>query len=476
MWLVLNVFNASGYPAHNFEILRDECVEKAQRNFQANKMKVPKITVNERLMGYYGFGESSASALILLDVSNTDIQLPKMNFSFTNLIMLHSSNNGLKKIDEIGNETFPSLKFLNLSRNAITSIASHVFSHLSEVEVLDLSYNCFVNFNYDHALMRHEHLKKIYLHDNILHSVYGTPGLSHILNLDLLDLRRNFIEKFDNFNLEVKNLYLKNNLLKSLTIHNAKSMTLDASENSLNAFISTGSFLHLNLSKNEFKFLTQVEIREAKKIILAYNAIESLDTDESSEQDSSEMDSIRIENLDISYNRLSTMKDLKFFKYCEFINLEGNQMKNLDFEKIRRDFPHVNRINLIQNPLSEIDVNEATFHNDTRFLKIQFDYVAQEVALEPTLIPPIQLLFPTLTTNFMETTTLSQIIKIKESNFDNEKEELIEKAEFLLFFYLLIFLLLIASVLAVIYSIYKKQSSARLRVMNSKFNEAENPL
>lgn len=454
---------AKGYPAHNYNILKNECIEKARQSFLATKMRDTKITVNERLMGYYGF-KSSASAVILLDVSNTDVQLPKMNLSFTNLIMLHASNNGLEKIDDIGNETFSSLKFLNLSHNAISSVASHVFSHLSEVEVLDLSHNCFVQFNYDHVFLRHENLKKIYLQDNLLHTVHGTPGVNHVMSLDLLDLRRNSIEKFDTFNLQVKNLQLRSNELKSLTIHHAKAMTLDAGENSLSSFTSSGTFSHLDLSNNDFKLISQVEIREAKVLILSHNEIES-NAEISSEEEDEDEEGIQTDILDISHNKLSSMHDLRHFKSCRVINLEGNELKNLDFEKIRQDFPFVKRVNLRRNPLTEIDLTEAKFHNDTRFLNIHFDYAVEE----PAPFPSIHFIFPTLSTNIEESTTLSQTT----TESYNQTAELLEQSEILLFIYFAIFALFMASILAIIYVIYSKLSTARKL---HKFGEAENPL
>jgi Leucine-rich repeat (LRR) protein len=270
--------------------------------------------------------------------------------------------------------------------------------------------------------------------------------------------------------LEVKNLQLNDNELKSLTIHHAKSMILDASVNSLTSFISTGSFVHINLSNNEFSSLAQIEISEATELILSFNKIESNEMDSS--EDDLEIEGIKIKTLDISYNQISSMDDLKIFKNCEFINLEGNQMQNLEFEKIRQDFPNIKRINLIKNKLNEIDLNEAKFHNDTRFLKIQFDYMEQE---STTLIPPLQLFFPTLPANSLksiETTTL--LPNLTTVQYSSDEVELIEQSEFLLFIYLPILALFIASISAVIYVIYSKHSIGRF--MNRKYNEAENPL
>lgn len=132
--------------------------------------KLQKISVNSRAMGFYGFNDSSFS-VITLSVSKTDVKLPLLNISYTNMIVLDTSFNGIANIDDIGHETFPSLKLLNLSHNALTSVKSHLFAHIKEVEILDLSYNCFVKFHTDHILHRHESLKKLYLNNNRLHTV-----------------------------------------------------------------------------------------------------------------------------------------------------------------------------------------------------------------------------------------------------------------------------------------------------------------
>lgn len=489
---------SSAYPAHNLDILKNECIERSRRDFAVMR-KESKITVNGRMMGYYGF-ENSASALILLDVSNTDVQLPKMNFSFTNLIMLHASKSGLEKIDSIGNETFPSLKFLNLSHNAISSVVSHVFSHLRELEVLDLSFNCFLHFNYDHVFLRHEHLKKIYLHDNLLHSVRGTAGLNHIMHLDMLDLKRNIIEEFNDFNLQVKHLELRSNALQSLEIHHAQSMTLDASENNLTSFVALGRFTRLDLSRNDFKFLSQVEIKEAKVLILSYNKIESClesGDDESDEdtvisnEDGNERDGIVTEIVDVSHNNISSMKDLHLFKFCESISLEGNEMKNLDFEKIRQDFPRIKRMNLINNPLTDLDLTEIKFHNETRFLNIHFDYAitVNDESPETTFIPQLSIFFPSLTTaSNVETRPLEVTTTQNEKKFTIERgleegdssdiTKDVDKFFFLWIFAAALFALLSISIVLVIFIIYNKHSRAvtPLRFMNREFNEAENPL
>lgn len=501
-------FSTLAYPSHNYEILKAECIDRTQRDFNNNigKRKETRITVNGKQLGYYGF-ENSANAVILLDVSNTNVQLPKMNISFTNLIMLHASYNGLEKIDDIGNETFPSLKFLNLSHNAISNVKSHLFIHLSEIEILDLSHNCFVHFNYDHVFVKHENLKKIYLHDNLLHKIHGTAGLNnHLLHLELMDLSRNFIEDFSDLNIEIKELKFANNSLKSLNIHHADGMKLYARHNQITSFSANGNFKILDLSHNEFKYLSQVEVTDAKTLQLSYNQIEGLadsiseyseypdDSVEvlSSEEavDGHESDEVgnNVEILDLSHNKLEDINCLKYFKLATSINLESNNIKNVELEDIRKKFIKLTYINFINNPLTSVDMDEMKFHNDTRFLNMHIDFIATSTASPSTLLP---LLIPTTQTpEIINSTTESQlnttqlttttsttctehnnIIMLKgENTVTANKIEWHNRQEYWIWIFGI--LVIAGFIVSIIYN--KQRNKTQMRYMNREFNEAEN--
>ncbi|XP_070504646.1 toll-like receptor 3 [Chironomus tepperi] len=500
LWSSMNLYTLA-YPSHNYEILKAECIERTQRDFNNNigKRKETKIIVNGKQLGYYGF-ENSANAVILLDVSNTNVQLPKMNISFTNLIMLHASYNGLEKIDDIGNETFPSLKFLNLSHNAISNIKSHLFNHLSEIEILDLSHNCFVHFNYDHVFLKHENLKKIYLHDNLLHKIHGTTGLNnHLMHLELMDLSRNYIEDFNDLNIEIKELKLTNNSLKSLNIHHADEMKLYARHNQITSFSTNGNFKFLDLSHNEFKYLSQIEVTDAKVLQLSYNQIEGLAMTESSEYTESSDDvtsyeedddgqksdevGINVEILDLSYNKLENINSLKFFQKAIKINLESNNFKNIELENIRKKFQRLTYISFINNPLTSVDLDEMRFHNDTRFLNMQIDFIATTTSPSSTFLP---LLIPTTQTPTTEsqlnttqsTTTTStacsehnNIIMLKgENTVTANKIEWHNRQEYWIWIFGIF--VIAGFIVSIIYN--KQQNKTQMRYMNREFNEAEN--
>ncbi|KAG5673193.1 hypothetical protein PVAND_003260 [Polypedilum vanderplanki] len=433
--------------------------------------KEMKIMVNGRQLGYYGF-ENSANAVILLDVSGTNVQIPKLNMSFTNLIKMHASYNGMTNIDDIGSDTFPSLKFLNLSHNAIASLKSIVFSHLSELEVLDLSHNCLTHFNYDHMFLKHENVKKIYLHDNLLHKVHGIAGFNHLLHLDVLNLARNFIEEFNDFNIEIQELNLEKNLLKSLLIHHANGMTLTANHNNIVSFSADGSFKFLDLSFNNIKFLSEIQIRNAKKLILSHNQIENWSkmtfSDESSESSLEIHNGIATEIFDLSYNYLTSISALRHFKNAISINLEGNKMNNIDIEDIRVKFPNLTYLNFIKNPITDIDRDEMKFHNNTRFLNLHIDYeiVTQKPILSPLLVPIIT----TTTTLAPTTTTEEEVTEIDDNNgvsFEYQNEQ--PQMWFLIFSALLISIFIVS----IIYY-YKRRSKRLMRAMKREFNEAEN--
>ncbi|KAL7020238.1 hypothetical protein ACKWTF_011429 [Chironomus riparius] len=504
-------FYTLAYPSHNYEILKAECIDRTQRDFNNNigKRKETKITVNGKQLGYYGF-ENSANAVILLDVSNTNVQLPKMNISFTNLIMLHASYNGLEKIDDIGNETFPSLKFLNLSHNAISNVKSHLFIHLSEIEILDLSHNCFVHFNYDHVFLKHENLKKIYLHDNLLHKIHGTAGLNnHLLHLELMDLSRNLIEDFNDLNIEIKELKLTNNSLKSLNIHHADGMELYARHNQITSFSADGNFKILDLSHNEFKYLSQIEVTDAKVLKLSYNQIERLadnnemveysEYSESSEAQEVDDDGqksdevgINVEILDLSHNKLDSVNNLKYFRKAIKINLESNNIKNVELEDIRKKFHKLTYISFINNPLTAVDMDEMRFHNDTRFLNMHIDFIATTTASPSTLLP-LLLIATTQTPKINNLTTESQlnttqsttttsttctehnnIIMLKgENTVTANKIEWHNRQEYWIWIFGI--LVIAGFIVSIIYNKQRnKRNKTQMRYMNREFNEAEN--
>lgn len=407
------------YARHNYEVMRTECVERRQAEF-IKMLKQTKITVNERKIGYYGF-DDSADHVITLSVAKTNVKLPMLHLSFKNLIKFDASYNNMEKIDDIGNETFPYLRLFNLSHNAISSVKSYVFSHLKEVEILDLSHNCFVEFHYDIVFLKHEKLKELYLHDNLLHQIHSLMQEPKVMTLDFLDISNNFIQSFTNFDIEIKHLEMTNNALESVKMYHGDQMILNAATNKITSFLTLASFKLLNLSHNEISFFSDIQFKEALTLDLSYNKIKKFDEfsssfedeiltgeNESSEKISSEnsenvhdakqiFDVLRtkVEHLSLAYNNLSEITELAIYKDCKTLNLEGNMLKNIDLEKFRELFPLLKRVNLINNPLSAVDENDLKYFNTTQFLQLHFDYsfATKAPIILPTLLPTLLPIF-----------------------------------------------------------------------------------
>lgn len=409
----------------------------AKVNSEYRKMaKVTKIFVNNKLIDYAGFNESSS--LISLSVARSNVKLPVLNLSYKNLLKLDASFNGLEKIDDIGNETFPSLRLFNLSHNALTSAKSHIINHLKELEILDLSHNCFVRFHYDQMFLKHETLKKLYLNNNRLHSVQATLSEPKIMALDVLDFSNNFITEFSNFEIQIKHLNMRNNLLKSVNIFHASNMFLHAQHNEMvHFFAPSGTFRYLNLSHNEFEFLSYVEVERAIILDISHNHLrlwhpddisgEILDVDTNeilvSESDENLYDKntikkklqekvgVRVTSLDLSYNSIDSIDVLRHYKECVLLNLASNKLSSIYPPEFHNVLPGLGEVNLRNNSLTESDVLKLErFNNElSDQLQLKFVYKPPPEPQASTLFPPHALIsippIPTLPPHFFAALT-----------------------------------------------------------------------
>jgi hypothetical protein len=175
-------------------------------------------------------------------------------------------------------------------------------------------------------------------------------------------------------------------------------------------------------------------------------------------------------------------------------------MKNIDVEAIREHFPNLHRMNFINNPLTNGDLSELKFHNETRFLNIQFDY---EIITEPppplTILPVI--ILPTLkpvafsdissrpTQSTDEIIINSQVPTVAVNATDKyplkQQQQQVPKGENQIYLPpndnsalwvvismgIVVIMVFIASI---IYFIFIKQRKAKMRSVNREFNEAEN--
>lgn len=508
--LILALINQiSSLTAHSGNVLEQECVNRALDGYKAMK-KIQKIQLNNRLTGFYGFN-ASAHAVITLDISYTNVKISFLNVSFTNMLRLHASYNGLEGIDDIGIATLPSLKLLNVSHNAISRVKSHVFGHMKEIETLDLSHNCFLYFDFEREVLTHENLKELYLNNNFLHRVSCRSSFDiSDIRLSLLDVSNNFLEKFDDFILEMDNLMISNNSLTTLFIYGHGKMHVEAQFNNLESFISTSEFSYLNLSHNHISNLHNVNVKIAKIFDLSHNKIvynervesnneaeESSYDDVSSDYSSDEIEVIKkrlkeyfqisTTHLNLSHNEITNATILENFKDMEFVNFESNFLNYVDIEELREKYAKLKHVNLKGNPLTPFAISEMRYHNDTRFLNMHLDFdVTTEEAAKTS--PPI--LFPTQASNELISTTASDTTtKIAETKITKEMKSKIARITTSdsqhdaaqietngKLFYLYPIISLTFILILILLSFRLRRKSLQAQIGNRTYHEAENYL
>lgn len=422
----VHVSSTRNYATHTDEALK--CIQRSQADFSRLR-KSTKIIVNDKPVVFNGF-DGKSSHVVKLSVSKTNVALPLLGINYRNLLRLDASYNGLEKIDEIGNETFPSLRLFNLSHNALTSIHSYVFSHLHEVEIVDLSFNCFVKFQYDRFFLRHENLKQLHLNNNRLHSVQSTFSEPRIMTLDFLDLSNNFIDYFSNYDLQINHLNLRNNAIRRLTILHAAGMTLDVANNKLvHIFAPRGTFQLLDLSFNKIEFLAFIELEEATVFDLSHNFIkgwttpdksysfessEPLDSDEVAYQSKTairQLVGIRTDVLDLSFNEIESIRDLTHFKTVKNLNLQNNSLESISPLQFVSTFPNLQQANVINNPLTDGDVRKIKAFNSNQSEKFQLKFNYEVTTLAPHLPRAMPLLLPPTLRPFVIPTLVPPIVR-----------------------------------------------------------------
>lgn len=113
----------------------DNCVRLSNESFQ-QKEKLNEIHINGLRFNSDGFKSIQPVEYVSLNISFTNQRLPFNDTEFKNLMVYHAVGCGFESIDEIGSESFPSLKTLNLSHNHITTMKSYVFNHLKVMEMI----------------------------------------------------------------------------------------------------------------------------------------------------------------------------------------------------------------------------------------------------------------------------------------------------------------------------------------------------
>ncbi|XP_050388839.2 insulin-like growth factor-binding protein complex acid labile subunit [Patella vulgata] len=319
----------------------------------------------------------------LLDLGSNNLQnITATIFShLPNLEYLNLSDNQISSIDEYSFRYQTMLRDLNLNRNRLMKLNSATFHGLSRLKELDLGSNNIRSIE-SGAFSEFTILQQLYLHQNKLDNVSSDMFLG-LDNLHLLDLSDNVISvigdaSFRHFK-KLWKLKLNNNQLREIK---------------LESFAGLSSVRELDLSYNHFTsvgFLSTLTFRETiSAIYLSHNLLKHIPVNLISTIR-------RLETLDLSHNYISSVSRDAFFGLSLLtLNLSSNAFTKIDrgmFSQTRKimnldlSFNHIEVVktgaldsfretvyylNLHHNKLTE--VNPGMFRGMKNLLQLDLDY------------------------------------------------------------------------------------------------------
>lgn len=229
------------------------------------------------------------------------------------------SRNCLTSLDIRHRNAFKKLSSLNISRNSITHIHPFVFSNLSSLDTVDLSYNHLLRF-----LAADFEIKRLHINDNRLTQV--EIDSKHHKELKLLDASNNDLKIFQ-INVDLNNLVLSGNQLTTMdeyfSIRNVYG-TLDLSGNHISTF--------------NWKFITCTT-----NLNLARNHIAMFQVDCTSNKQFQ-----RLKRLNLNENFMCTVLHrlptlFKCLPNLKFITLMHNRLTKEEKFKLKDEFTRVKR-------------------------------------------------------------------------------------------------------------------------------------
>ncbi|XP_053663212.1 protein artichoke-like [Anopheles marshallii] len=313
-----------------------------------------------------------AQSLQVLDVSwNALSELTANCFSgATALTKLVLSYNNISSIDNMAFISLINLRILLLTGNKLRSLDSNVFNSLVALETVYLDSNKLEVIERD-LFAKNVKLQNILLQNNSIsvaeHGAFNQPS-----NLSILSLSNNNLTKLNLSAVEVKKVYLANNKLEeiylspsmelvsagnnriaSILMDNSSSMnltTLDLDNNSITSFESIAhlpSLVNLFLSNNRIGPLNLTSFAKFTKLEqlgLERTFISNLQHGTFAQQES-------LKWLDLSYNNLDRFDFdiLTSSTALETIFLDGNRLKSVNFQYLKKTFPSLVKIGLSDN-------------------------------------------------------------------------------------------------------------------------------
>ena len=307
-------------------------------------------------------------SLEILDLSNNKIsEIPyKLFKSQANLKMLKLSRNLLT---QLASETLLGIEKLNhlmLDNNLLEEIDDGVFSNFSSLSVLDLSNNNLAKIPQSLRFLRN--LKSLDLSHNLIADMdlvdlsmsqlwrldlsgnrignISVGALQELKSLQILDLSNNKIEEVErgafDFTKVIRAVRLDSNYLTRMD----------------NLFDELPNLTWLNISDNRIEMFDYAMVpRNLLWLDLHKNKITSLENYFGID------DGITLQNIDVGYNRITSIGPLNVPKSVEVLLLNDNDITNVAAYTFT-DKPKLKKVDLSVNKMNKVDKNSIRVASD----------------------------------------------------------------------------------------------------------------
>lgn len=303
--------------------------------------------------------------LKILDISRSELQELEI-LQRVELEWLDASQNNIQNLSINSFANTPSLIYLYLSRNRISTLNSHLFDSLTDLQVLDLSHNNLKDVVDNSLFTKLSALKFLLLNNNNKLNEFRA-NLAHSEDLIKLDLSNNQIKQWT--------FFLSSSGKVNLDFSNAIKMKHEIDGNHVTTLKLIAPMSSVRANYNHYKY---IEINPNIKII-------SLELKGNDLIDISNITRVpSIQHLDLSENPLMELKKNTFENMTElrylglrktlvtlktnffsplhklnFLDISENKISSLDFKLFRNMF-NLKNLQLEKNLISKIENYEDT--------------------------------------------------------------------------------------------------------------------
>lgn len=311
--------------------------------------------------------------LLVLDLSKNQIrELHQNAFHFAEqLIQLDLSRNILQSIHANAFSGLEKLNFLNLEYNKIELIPANSFTPLLKLKSIRMSHNLIKMIPVE-LFEQNIQLQNIYLNDNAIEWLLGEQTFRHLANVNEFDLHNNPIANLGCCVINAQSIDIRQTNSMGCYI-GSKTKRILANNNQI-SFIDSNDATPTNLKHVEMRNnrLSKMDnLTRFEKLIhldLTNNTISDIGINSFAKMDRLEQLYLRnsglsnisfglfshkpkLKFLDISYNNLNQI-DFRLFvslNSLQKLYLDGNNITELDAAEIRKIFPALFEISILEN-------------------------------------------------------------------------------------------------------------------------------